>query len=312
VLLSTVRPNLKAFTLLRNPAPNAVASTGFAVLRARHGKIIPAYLLQMIRSDHCISQMVGMMGKGAYPSINQKNVESITFPLPPIEIQREIVAEIESYQRVIDGARQVVESYTVRISTNPDWPMVSLGDVSSTSSGGTPSKQNPDFWKGDIPWVSPKDMKMDFISDAEDHISKAAVEDSATKIVPAGTVLCVVRSGILQHSFPVGLTLVPVAFNQDIIALSVDKGRLHPKYLFYVLKSFSADILAKGIKPGVTVQSFHRGFFSNYQIPLPDMQTQLELIAELEAEQTLINANTQLISRFEAKIKAAIDRVWMG
>lgn len=200
----------------------------------------------------------------------------------------------------------------MRISTNPDWPMVSLGDVSSASSGGTPSKQNPDFWKGDIPWVSPKDMKTDLISDAEDHISRSAVEDSATKIVPAGTVLCVVRSGILQHSFPVGLTLAPVAFNQDIIALSVDKGRLHPKYLFYVLKSFSADILEKGIKPGVTVQSFHRGFFSNYQIPLPDMQTQLELIAELEAEQTLINANNQLLSRFEAKIKAAIDRVWVS
>lgn len=235
-----------------------------------------------------------------------------TIPLPSIHVQREVAAEIDGYQKIIDGARQVVKGYAPRITTHPDWPMVSLGEVSSTCSGGTPSKQNPEFWKGAIPWVSPKDMKVDFISDAEDHISDSAVAGSATKLVPAGTVLCVVRSGILQHSFPVGLTLVPVAFNQDIIAIAVDQDRLHPKYLFFVLKSFSDDILSKGIKPGVTVQSFHSGFFSTYQIPLPNMKTQLEIVKELEAEQAIIDGNKGLIERFEAKIKAAIDRVWMN
>lgn len=273
-------------------------------------RAVPEFVACMMKS--LVQQLEALATGGTFKEFSKSALSGIEIPLPSIHVQREIAAEIDSYQKIIDGARQVVESYTPRITTKPDWPMVSLGEVSSTSSGGTPSKQNPEFWKGDIPWVSPKDMKINFISDAEDHISNSAVENSATKVVPAGTILCVVRSGILQHSFPVGLTLVPVAFNQDITAIEVAQDRLHPNYLFYVLKSFSAEILSKGIKPGVTVQSFHSGFFRTYQIPLPDMKTQLEIVKELEAEQSLVDANKELIERFEAKIKAAIDRVWMS
>ena len=115
VLLSTVRPNLKAFTLLEKVRTRAVASTGFAVLRARTGKTEPAFILASIFSDYVVNQMVSMMGKGAYPSINQSDVASIRIPLPPLEVQREIVAEIEGYQRVIDGARATIDNYRKKI-----------------------------------------------------------------------------------------------------------------------------------------------------------------------------------------------------
>ena len=109
VLLSTVRPNLKAFTILKEVPERALASTGFAVLRARRGIAEPGFILALIRSDQSVLQMVAMMGKGAYPSINQSDVASIKVPLPPLEVQRELVAEIEGYQRVIDDAHRLVE-----------------------------------------------------------------------------------------------------------------------------------------------------------------------------------------------------------
>ena len=80
VLLSTVRPNLKAFTLLKEVRDRAIASTGFAVLRARAGVAEPAFVLASVCSDHAVSQMVGMMGKGAYPSINQSDAAAIRMP----------------------------------------------------------------------------------------------------------------------------------------------------------------------------------------------------------------------------------------
>ena len=230
-------------------------------------------------------------------------------PLPPLEVQKQVVSEIDAYQRVINGARAVLNNYRPHIPIHPDWPMVELGEVVSTGSGGTPSKQEPDFWVGNVPWVSPKDMKVDFLVDTEDHISEAAVSNSATKLVPTGTLLCVVRSGILQHTFPVALTTLPMAFNQDIIAIQSSSNKLDIRYLFYIFKSKGDEILAAGIKPGVTVQSFHSGFFKSYQLPLPELATQQAIVAEIESEQALVAANLELIERFEKKIQATLARV---
>ncbi|ADE11328.1 N-6 DNA methylase [Sideroxydans lithotrophicus] len=265
------------------------------------------YLYQVLKT----LKLTDLKGGAGIPGLNRKDVyEAHQIPLPPLAIQKEIVEEIEGYQKIIDGARQVVENYRPSINLQRDWPVVALGEVVTTGSGGTPSKQEANFWVGNIPWVSPKDMKVDFLVDTEDHISEAAISSSATKLVPSGTLLCVVRSGILQHTFPVALTTRPMAFNQDIVAIQSDGGKLDIRYLFYIFKAKSNEILAAGIKPGVTVQSFHSGFFKAYQLPLPDLQTQRTIVAEIEAEQTLINANKQLIARFEAKIQTTINRVW--
>lgn len=250
-------------------------------------------------------------GGAGIPGLNRNDVyEACKIPLPPLEVQHQIVAEIEGYQKIIDGARQVLDNYKPHIVVSPDWPVVPLGTLVSTSSGGTPSKSEPEFWTGTIPWVSPKDMKVDFLEDTEDHISEIAASQSATKLVGADTLLCVVRSGILQHTFPVALTRRPMCFNQDIVAIQPASSELDIRYLFYIFKSNSAGILKDGIKPGVTVQSFHSGYFKSYPLPLPNLPTQRAIVAEIEAEQALVNANRELIRRMEAKVKAAIDRVW--
>ena len=129
VLMSTVRPNLKAFALLTEVPDRAIASTGFAVLRAKPERLLPGFLINMLRNDKSVEQMIGMAGKGAYPSINQTDVESVQIPLPPLEVQKEIVTEIEGYQKVINGARAVLDHYRPHIPIHPDWPMVKLGEV---------------------------------------------------------------------------------------------------------------------------------------------------------------------------------------
>lgn len=246
----------------------------------------------------------------AQPKLNQKALNSIQIPLPPISIQEEMVAEIEGYQKIIYGAKAVVANYKPKIDIDPDWEMVELGNYITTQTGGTPSKSNEAFWTGHIPWVSPKDMKVEFIGDAEDHISEIAVENSSTKIVPSKTLLVVVRSGILKHSLPLALTVKPVAFNQDIIAINPTSEALVQEYLFYYLKSTSEKHIRNGIKPGVTVQSFHNGYFKKLVIPLPPLETQRQIIAQIEKEQALVNANKQLIEIFEQKIKDRIAKVW--
>lgn len=141
-------------------------------------------------------------------------------------------------------------------------------------SGGTPSKDNPAYWTGEIPWVSPKDMKSRDIHDTTDHISEAALTNSAASRVPAQSILVVVRSGVLAHTFPVAKTLAPVSFNQDIKALIPNSDLVDPEYLFWFVRSRAADVVARGVKKGATVHSVVSGYIERLQVPLPSREGQ--------------------------------------
>lgn len=276
------------------------------VLRPKRTNVLDLFLVEMLNYMDLTPFITGV----TVPKLNQAKLRSIKIPLPPLSIQEEIVAEIEGYQRIIDGAKAVVANYKPKIDIDPDWEMVELGKLVTIQTGGTPSKSNEAYWNGNIPWVSPKDMKVDFIYDAEDHISESAVKNSSTKMMPIDTILIVVRSGILKHSLPIAITINPVSFNQDIIAIQRKTKKLIQEYLFYYLKSTSAVHIKNGIKPGVTVQSFHNGYFKKLLIPLPTIETQRQIVAQIEKEQELVNANKQLIEIFEQKIKDRIAKVW--
>ncbi len=117
VLLSTVRPNLKAFTLLNEVKERAIASTGFAVLRARAPAAEPAFILTSVSSERAVNQMLGMMGKGAYPSINQSDVASIKIALPPLNVQQNIVAEIVAEQALVSANRELIKRFECKIES---------------------------------------------------------------------------------------------------------------------------------------------------------------------------------------------------
>src|SRR5947207_3933723 len=99
---------------------------------------------------------------------------------------------------------------------NALWRRAKIGELCQIRGGGTPSKAVKRYWQGDIPWVSPKDMKSDVVSDSIDHISREAIEGSAASLIPKGSVLIVVRSGILARIVPLAITGADVSINQDL------------------------------------------------------------------------------------------------
>ena len=308
VLLSTVRPNLKAFTLLRSPSPTAVASTGFAVLRAMPDYVIPEFLLWLLRSQSSIDQMIGMMGKGAYPSINQKDVESIQIPLPPLAVQHEIVAEIEGYQQIIDGARQVVEHYRPRIVIEPAWPVAPLGDAATLRTGTTPDTSRSDYYIGDVNFIKTGEIINNVIDFALNHISRKAVEDYNLTIFPPGTILMAMY-GQGKTRGQVSYLNIPACTTQNAAAITPDE-QLDSKYLFFYLLTQYNNLRKHGIDGHISHLNLR--YVKEFSIPLPDLATQRTIVAEIEEEQRLVAANRALIDRFTAKIARVINRVWEG
>jgi type I restriction enzyme S subunit len=197
----------------------------------------------------------------------------------------------------------------------PDgWKWERLADLGIWSGGGTPSKARPEFWAdGTIPWGSPKDMKRPLIDSSEDSITVAAVAGSSTKMVPAGSVLCVMRSGILRHTFPVAVNTVDVTLNQDMRAL-VPRQDVEPRYLAYYLQFTGNTVLHTASKAGTTVNSIEASRLDRHPVPIVDTDRQRMIVARIDelfaevddGEASLVRARTDLATWRKALLKAAV------
>jgi type I restriction enzyme S subunit len=183
------------------------------------------------------------------------------------------------------------------------WTTITMGEVGRWFGGGTPSKANSRFWTGgNIPWVSPKDMKCELITDAQDHITEDAVAQSATNLVDAGSVLIVVRSGILQHTLPVAVAQRQVALNQDLKAVK-PRESVRSDYLALALKAFERDILHTCTKTGTTVQSLELPVFLRFRIPIAPLPEQRRIVAEIEKQFSRLEAGVAALRRVQANLK---------
>lgn len=121
------------------------------------------------------------------------------------------------------------------------WREIPLGQAGTWRSGGTPSKERSDYWGGSIPWVSAKDLKTTRLRTAIDMVTEAGVE-AGSRLLPARSLVMLVRGMTLAHSFPVALLERPMAFNQDLKGLECSK-EVDPEYLLHYLSLHEQDVL---------------------------------------------------------------------
>jgi restriction endonuclease S subunit len=166
---------------------------------------------------------------------------------------------------------------------NSKYECVRIDQIGTTYNGGTPSKSEPSYWEGSIPWVSPKDFSDLEISESEDHISERAIAETGLRLLKPGTVLVVYRSGVLLHSLPVAVAKAKLTINQDIKALLLSE-RVQPAYLVLYLHVFGQRLLPIITKHSTTVQSINSEQFNALLIPLPPLEVQCALVSEMERE----------------------------
>lgn len=103
----------------------------------------------------------------------------------------------------------------------PEWSQVALGEIATFASGGTPSKDVPEYWNGHIPWISASSMYDTNIRDSERKVTALAI-GNGTRIAKAGSLLILTRGSMLYNRVPIGIASIDVAFNQDVRALTID------------------------------------------------------------------------------------------
>jgi len=181
------------------------------------------------------------------------------------------------------------------------WAETRLGWCVEVSGGHTPDTGELRFWAGEIPWVTPKDMKRRDITDSLDHVSEAALSEPGLRLLAPGSVLIVVRGMILVHTFPVAVLRVPATINQDMKGLFPRDG-LGSDYLAYLLEGISGFMLSLVEESAHGTRRLQTELWKRVQLFLPPASEQAKIVVHLDRE-------TAKIDSLIAKVSEAIERL---
>ena len=275
-------------------------------IRVNRELCVPGFLALLLHSawrkgqfTERATRWVGQAG------INAKSLSEFQIPLPPLEVQKQIVAEIEGYQKVINGARAVLDHYRPHIPIHPDWPMVEIGKISTIVRGSSPRPQgDPSFFGGPVPRLMVADITRDgmYATPRIDSLTKLG----ATKSRPMKK-----DDVIITVSGNPGLPTIlaiDACIHDGFVGLRELSKDVLPEYLYFALLALHASHGAQSV--GAVFKNLTTDQIREFKIALPPLATQQAIVAEIEAEQALVAANRELITRFEKKIQATLARIW--
>lgn len=173
-----------------------------------------------------------------------------------------------------------------------NWEFRPLGELVKFSSGGTPSKQNPDYWNGTIPWISAKTMKGERLSTSDLMITEEGLA-SGSKLAPIGSLLLLTRGSGLFNGIPLCIVEKPVAFNQDVKCIESNSD-VSNEFIFYWLKSQEQYLKAKLEVTGIGAGKFDTQFLRELNVPVPPKEEREKIVAVAEAISKKIIVNAKI------------------
>jgi len=240
--------------------------------------------------------------------LSSSQIEKIKIPLPPLEIQQEIIEELSEYQKIIDGARQVVENYKPRIVIDPEWKKVKIGEICKIERGASPRPIDK-FITNDpngLNWVKIGDTKNSYkyITQTSEKITKEGSEKSRKVFI---------GDFILSNSMSFGhpyIMKIEGYIHDGWLRLSEDDSKIGKDYLYYILES---DIVFEQFEKAATggvVRNLNSELVRNVEIPLPPLNIQKQIVEKIETETAMVESSRKLIEIFEQKIKDKINSIW--
>ena len=251
------------------------------------------YFMYYLKSGHFKEQLFRQITGSAQLNYGPSHLKKMKMPLISLNKQDEIVACLDKVQTVI-GLRQqelmhldnlikarFVELFGDPVNNEKGWITDTVDNLcKEIYGGGTPSKVHPEYYEdGDIPWVSSKDMKTDILIDSQIKINQMGVENSTARLVPVNSVIMVIRSGILKHTLPVAINIVPITVNQDL-KVFIPSERILTRFLAVQFKMHEKDILT-GVR-AVTADNIEFNSLKQRKLIVPSIELQQEYVLFLE------------------------------
>lgn len=267
-------------------------------------KVLTEYLYRILKAQQ--DDIYKLQKGGGQPHVYPKDLALFKIPVPSIEVQHKIVAELDRYQKIIDGARQVVENYKPSFKVDPGWQKMRLEDLSTIVRGSSPRPKNDKrFYGGTVPRLMVADVtrdgmyttpKIDTLTIEGAKMSRPMSKGSLVMAVSGQPGLCTILAcdACIHDGF--------VGFRE------LDENRIKTEFAYYILMSMIEQNSLMSV--GAVFKNLTTDQLKTLEIPVPPLDVQQEIIDLMKAESTMINSCEEIITAFNKKIKNKVAEVW--
>jgi type I restriction enzyme, S subunit len=319
-------------SLVLNPPDSVFASY---LIRLRPGnEVNPFYLFFFTQSHAYKSWIDGNKDNNLKGGVNASVLTQIEVPFPEKGEQEKIAAVLWKIQRAIEveekltaTARELKQAAMRQLFTHglrdgsqqeteigpipESWKPRSILELCEIWSGGTPRKSNAEYWCGNIPWVSGKDLKTPALDDAIDHISIEGVE-SGSRLAPQSAILLLVRGMGLAKDLPVAVINCPMAFNQDVKAL-VSRGEYSGQFLRSAIYAGKERLLSRIVPSAHGTMTLNLDDVENFKVACPsDPNEATEIVTIFSALDHKISLHSRKLIALQDLFKTTLHKLMTG
>lgn len=304
-IMSKIDARNGAFGIVPDFLEGAIVTSSFPYFEIRKDKVNPKYIEAMVTQKRFYDQINDMVsGATGRRSVENDDFLSLQIPLPPLEVQNEIVEKIEKQRQIIEGAEKIEEGWNIDDELFSKHNEKIFYPSNLIATGGTPSRSNSKYFEGSINWFKSGELNNSVISESSEKISERAVKESNAKIFPVNTVLIALIGATIGD---IGILSKDGAVNQNVGAF-LPYEKIIPKYLYWYLRNYSEEIRKKqkqGAQPSLNLSDLKK-----LEIPLPSIEVQKRIILKLDQQMNVVESTRFLKSEAEEQIQKILNKVW--
>ncbi|MDA9067254.1 restriction endonuclease subunit S [Flavobacteriaceae bacterium] len=312
LIIANVGDPGKAFLCPDLKQPMTLGPNSILVRSLNENKINNKFFYFYTTSKTGQAQIEFICSATAQKKFNKTSYRNIEIPIPPLDQQKKIAAILDAadaYRQktkaLITKYDELTQSLFLDMFGDETGSLTELGKVIKTVGGGTPSKDNEQYWNGSIPWASVKDLKSDRLNKTQDFITQAGVDNSATRVIPNGSLIVATRMAVGRAA----ICEMDVAINQDLKAIQLI-GEINITYLLYLFKS--KENYFDSVSSGATVKGIKIEHITKLKVNLPeiDLQNQFaERVQAIEAQKAQAQAS---LAGAEDLFNSLLQRAFKG
>jgi type I restriction enzyme S subunit len=287
-----------------------ICSAHALVIRAKPSAVLPEFLPFFMQGNAFFERALAISVGSLSPTINWTILREQEFELPAVGQQRELSDLLWACEMSCRSLARLQAANSTALASLLDRHFrafssktVAVGELGDWFSGGTPNRGRAEYWDGDIPWASPKDMKVDVLHDTQEHVTVDGARNG-TRMVREGAIFVVVRGMILAHSFPVAIAGRQMAFNQDMKALEVS-GNFLERFVFLWFKNNRARCRSLATDSSHGTKRVPTQALFDLKIPAPPLQEQQAIVDQASLFQTVdryINSHREVLQAVKSRL----------